>query len=299
MRNFIRKITPGFLLNWYRQYKKKQVRAEIERQAKNNKGWIKEDLKRQLKGIGIIEGDTVLVHSAMSKIGFVDGGPKSIVDALLEVVGSTGHILMPNSPNARFQLDYIQEIDGFDVLNDKSKLGAISEYFRKHKDAVRSWHPTEPVSCIGYDCEYFVGSHFNQITPYNENSPFYKVAERKGKILMIGVTLDNAGTNLHTLEDAVEDFKYPVYHPTVFKTKIIDPQGKEHHVKTKVHDPIWSKKRKCDGLIPLFEERNVLEIVKFGNASTLLLDARKMLDVMIEEYKKNGVTMYTPSGSKK
>lgn len=298
MRNFIRKITPSFLLNLYRQYKKRKVRAEIERQAKNNKGWTKEELKNQLKGIGITEGDTVLVHSAMSKIGFVDGGPKTIVDALLEIVGSKGHILMPNSPNARFQLDYIQEIESFDVLNDKSKLGAISEYFRNHKDAIRSWHPTEPVSCIGPDAEYFVGTHFNQLTPYNENSPFYRVAEQNGKILMIGVTLDNAGTNLHTLEDAIEDFKYPIYHPTIFETKIVDPKGETHTVKTKVHDPVWSKKRKCDGLIPLFEERNVLEFVKFGNAPTLLLDAKKMLEVMIDEYKENGVTMYTPNGSK-
>jgi aminoglycoside 3-N-acetyltransferase len=298
MRNFIRKITPKFILNWYRQFKKQKVRAEIERQAKNNKGWSKEGLKRQLEKIGIIEGDTVLVHSAMSKIGFVDGGPKTIVDALLETVGPTGHILMPNSPNARFQLDYIQEIESFDVLNDKSKLGAISENFRLHEKAVRSWHPTEPVSCIGPDADYFVGSHFSQITPYNENSPYYRVAERNGKILMIGVTLDNAGTNLHTLEDAIEDFKYPVYYPEVFETKIIDPQGEIHNVKTKVHDPVWSKKRKCDGLIPMFEKRNVLQIVKFGNASTLLLDARKMLDVMIDEYKENGVTMYTPIETK-
>lgn len=298
MRDFIRKITPSFLLNWYRQKKKKKVRAEIERQAKNNKGWTKGDFKNQLEEIGIIAGDTVLVHSAMSKIGFVDGGPKTVVNALLETVGTKGHILMPNSPNARFQLDYIQEIENFDVLNDKSKLGAISEYFRNHKEAVRSWHPTEPVSCIGPDTEYFVGSHFNQITPYNQSSPFYRVAERNGKILMIGVTLDNAGTNLHTLEDAIEDFKFPIYHPKVFETKIVDPQGQTHTVKTKVHDPIWSKKRKCDGLIPLFEERNVLEFVKFGNAQTLLLDAKIMLDVMIDEYKKNGVTMYTPNGSK-
>lgn len=298
MRNFIRKITPAFLLDWYRRYKKIKVRSEIEQQAKNNEGWTKTDLKDQLQSFGIKEGDTILVHSSMSKIGFVEGGPKTIVDALLETVGPNGHILMPNSPNARFQLDYIQEIHYFDVLNDKSKLGAISEYFRNHENAVRSWHPTEPVSCIGPDTEFFVGTHFNQITPYNENSPFYKVAERNGKILMIGVTLDNAGTNLHTLEDAIEDFKYPVYHPTVFETKIVDPKGKTHSVKTKVHDPVWSKKRKCDGLIPLFEERNVLEFVKFGNASTLLLDARKMLDVMIEEYKEHGVTMYTPNGSK-
>lgn len=286
-------------MNWYRKRKKQKVRAELEDQARNNKGWTKEDLKNQLNSFGIQEGDTVLVHAAMSKIGFVDGGPKTIVDALLEVVGSSGHILMPNSPNARFQLDYIQEITSFDVVKDKSKLGAISEHFRLRDNAFRSWHPTEPVSCIGPDAEYFVGSHFNQVTPYNENSPFYRVAEREGKILMIGVTLDNAGTNLHTLEDAIEDFKYPIYHPTVFETMIVDPAGREHTVKTKVHDPVWSKKRKCDGLIPLFDKRNVLEFVKLGNAPTILLDARKMLDVMIEEYKENGVTMYTPNGNKK
>lgn len=33
-----------------------------------------------------------------------------------------------------------------------------------------------------------------------------------------------------------------------------------------------------------------------GKAKTLVFDASKMLEVMIDEYHRNGVTMYTPTG---
>jgi aminoglycoside 3-N-acetyltransferase len=254
-------------------------------------------LIKQFKKIGIKQGDVLLVHSSLSKIGYVENGPKDVVDALLEVVGSNGNLLMPNSPNASFQLDYIKELDVFDVAESTSKLGLISEYFRKLPDAVRSAHPTEPVSCIGPDAEYFVGHHFGNLTPYNLNSPFYRVAERKGKILYLGVTLDNAGTNLHTLEDAVPNFKFPVYYPEEFEVKMLFENGTVRTMKTLVHNPEQSKKRKCDGLIALFEEKGVLHKVKIGNAKSLLVDAKGMFDVMLEAYNEKGVTMYTPQGS--
>ena len=138
--------------------------------------------------------------------------------------------------------------------------------------------------------------HFGNLTPYNKNSPFYKVSERKGKILYIGVTFDNAGTNLHTLEDAVEDFHEPVYFEETFDVQIKSADGTLRNMKTKVHNPVQSAKRKCDGLIPLFEQRKVLFKASFGNAETLVVDAERMLQVMIEEYKINGVTMYNPKG---
>lgn len=292
MRDFIRSITPDWLLEQYRKRKKKQTRKQIEKQKNRKGGWSKEQLKEQLEASGIESGDTVLVHAALSKMGYVEGGPKTVVDALLATVGEQGHILMPNSPNASYQLDYIQSISCFDVENDASKLGAITEVFRKYPQAQRSCHPTEPVSCIGPDKAFFVGHHFGEETPYNKKSPFYRVAEKGGKILMIGVTLDNAGTNLHTLEDAIENFKYPVYYPELFEVDIKLPDGSVKSMKTKVHDPFWSKKRNCDDLIPLFEKHGVLEHIKIGDADTLLLDARKMLDTMIELYNKYEVTMY-------
>lgn len=294
LKNIVFRFAPNSFVELVKRIKKKRRNKRLSAQAKSG-GLTKNDLIGQLQRIGINKGDTVLVHSALSKIGYVEEGAKTVVDALLEAVGESGHILMPNSPNNKRQLDYIQSLELFDVLNSPSKLGVITEYFRKLPNAIRSLHPTEPVSCIGPDAAYFVGEHFGQLTPYNDKSPFYKVAERGGKVLMIGVTLDNAGTNLHCLEDAV-DFKEPVYYDKIFSINVKDERGEIHTVQTKVHNPVWSAKRKCDELIPLFEEKGVLTQYTIGEAKTLLLDAKKMLDVMINEYKERGVTMYSTEG---
>ena len=297
LKDVIRSITPSFLLELNRK-RKKQIRNQaLEQQKLSGNSFTQEQLEKQLKAIGIKKGDTLLVHSSLSRIGHLEDGPKTLVDALLSVIGEEGNLLMPTSPNHVFQLNYIQNTPFFDVLNSPSRTGAITEYFRKLPDALRSLHPTEPVSAVGPLAEYFTKDHFKEITPYTDKSPFYRVSEQNGKILYLGVTLDMAGTNLHTLEDAVADFKFPVYYPQVFEIDILDEEGVKHKVKTKVHNPEYSKKRKCDELIPMFEKKGVLEKCQIGNAETLLVQAKPFLEVMIEAYEKEGVTMYTPKGS--
>jgi len=297
MRDFLRKITPNFLLTAYRRNKKDQRNKALERERQEGHVLTHDDLVQQFRAVGILEGDVLLVHSSLSKIGYVEEGPKTVVEALLEAVGPKGHLLMPNSPNPSLQLEYIRGLEIFDVANDSSKLGAISEYFRKLPEAIRSAHPTEPVSCIGEDAAWFTQEHFGCLTPYTEKSPFYKVSERKGKILYLGVTLDNAGTNLHTLEDAVEDFPYPVYFEETFTIPVRFSDGNVASMETKVHNPAQSVKRKCDGLIPLFKEKGVLQEVKIGQARALLVNAEGMFTTMIKAFHEKGVTMYTPEGA--
>lgn len=296
MRDFLRKITPNFLLTAYRRTKKEQRNKALEKERQEGRVLTQNDLLKQFRAIGIQEGDVLLVHSSLSKIGYVEEGPKTVVEALMRAVGAKGHLLMPTSPNSSLQLEYIRGLEIFDVANDASKLGAISEYFRKLPQAIRSAHPTEPVSCVGEDAEWFTTDHFGCLTPYTENSPFYRVSERKGKILYLGVTLDNAGTNLHTLEDAIENFPYPVYYEDIFTVPVRFPDGKVEFMETKVHNPAQSAKRKCDGLIPLFRERGVLREVKIGQARALLVDAEGLLSTMIQSFHQKGVTMYTPEG---
>lgn len=296
-RDLLRSITPQFLLDRYREQKKEGVRSAIVAQREAGKGFTKESLQQQLSEIGIVAGDTLLVHSSLSKIGFVEGGPQAVIDALLAAVGDSGHVLMPNSPNAGYQLEYIRQLDVFDVTNSSSALGIITELFRQHPKALRSVSVTEPVSCIGPNAIDFVNEHLGEETPYTSKSPFYKVAAAGGKILYIGVTLANAGTSLHLLEDAVTQFKFPVYYPELFSVKVKLVTGELKTVQTKVHNPEWSAKRRCDELIPLFEQKGAFQKVMIGNAPTLLVDAQRMLEVMISEYEQRGVTMYTPNGS--
>lgn len=297
LRDFLRNLTPDFLLKWNRQRAKKIRNNQLEQMAKAGHSITQQELEKDFIKAGIKTGDVILVHSALSKIGHLVNGPKTFVDALMHIVGEQGTILMPTSPNSVYQFDYIRENKTFDVLNTPSKTGKITEYFRTLAAVKRSWHPTEPVSAWGANVDFFLDEHFNQLTPYNSKSPFYKVSEKGGKLIYIGVTLANAGTNLHTLEDAV-DFKFPVYADEIFEAEIIDPSGKKHTVKTKVHNPEFSKKRKCDDLIPRFEKEGVMKKVKIGQADALVADAKKFLDLMIKSYHEQGVTMYTPHGEK-
>lgn len=295
MRSFIRKITPEFLLKAYRKCKKRLREAELEAKRRSGEVITVDRLVNDLRACGLREGDDVLVHTSLSKIGYVENGPETLVSALKMVIGEKGNILMPTSPNAGLQLEYIRSLEAFDVKNSPSALGAITEYFRKLPNVKRSAHPTEPVACLGPDADFYTEGHLGELTPYTDRSPFARISERGGKILYVGVTFDNAGTNLHTLEDAV-DFKYPVYYDEVFDVKIILENAEQKIVQTKVHNPEQSAKRKCDGLIPLFKDRDVLRECKVGEARTLVVDAKRLLEVMIEEYKTRGVTMYTPEG---
>lgn len=298
LRNLLRSVLPDKLLNAYRENKKNKQRKLIREQEAAGAGASLEDLIHDLEQCGIQKGDSILVHSSFSKIGFVQGGPKTFVDALLSVIGPEGNLLMPSSPNPGYQLDYIRNLKAFDVANEPSKMGAITEYFRKLPGVKRSESPTEPVCCFGPDADWFTNGHLGELTPYTEKSPFARLAQANGKILYVGVTLDNAGTSLHVLEDAVPGFKYPVYFPEVFQTEIIRENGERVPVSVKVHNPEQSAKRKCDELLPLFEAKGVMHYATLGKAQTLVFDAAKMLEVMLAEYRANGVTMYTPAGAK-
>ena len=56
----------------------------------------------------------LLVHSSMSAIGYVAGGPKTVVDALREVIGPNPNLLMPTSPVTT--LPAMHPLDVFNVV---------------------------------------------------------------------------------------------------------------------------------------------------------------------------------------
>jgi aminoglycoside 3-N-acetyltransferase len=293
-RDTLRSWTPEFLLQIFRDFQRKKTRKAISNKLENKEFLILEDLEKNLIAIGIEKNDSVLVHCAFSKLGPVEGGPATFIQALKNVVTVEGNILMPSSPNASFQLEYIQNLKEFDVQNEPSKMGWLSEVFRKEENVLRSAHPTEPVCVWGVDANWFVDNHEMDGTAYGKNSPFYKLTEKKGKILYIGVTLDNAGTSLHVLEDAVENFPYPVYTEKSFEVKIKNGD-KYYPIETKVHNPNQSKLRRCDELLPMFEASKCARKVQIGEAPTWVFDAKRMLDCMLDNFHEKGVTMYTPA----
>jgi aminoglycoside 3-N-acetyltransferase len=290
-------LIPNFIKEIFRSLKRKKRQADLLNQHQSGQGITKEVLRESLLNAGIQSGDHLMVHASLSKMGYIEGGAETVVDVLKETVGLQGMILMPTSPIARLQYDHARLNPIFDVRNTPSAMGKITEVFRLSDGVVRSCHPTEPVAAWGAKAYEYIKDHTTKNTPYHWDSPYGKLIQHGGKILYIGVTLDNAGTHLHTLEDFL-DVGVPVYAEEVFSLRVLDYEGKQMEVTTKVHNPEYSKKRRCDELLAMFLREGVYREVYIGKAKTLVFDAEKMFHVMVNAFTDSGITMYNPKGKR-
>lgn len=64
-------------------------------ELENRKIVLKADLIDAFKSVGIEFGDNLIVHTSLKNLGFVCGGAQIVIEALLEVVGTEGTIVMP------------------------------------------------------------------------------------------------------------------------------------------------------------------------------------------------------------
>ncbi len=139
-----------------------------------------------------------MVHSSFKSLGMRD--PEEIIAALLSALGEQGTLLMP-------ALTYRQEPPHIhDALRTPSCVGYLSEYFRTREGTLRSLHPTHSVCAVGSQAEAVLADHWRDTTPCGANSPFNRIMELGGKILMIGCGL-RPSTTMH----AVEEYALPPY----------------------------------------------------------------------------------------
>src|SRR6478672_9626519 len=103
------------------------------------------DLVEGLRALGLRLGALVQVHSSLSRLGFVEGGAETVVDALLEAVGLAGTVMVPTFNHGK--------ADIYDPRTTPSISGAVTEALRKRPGAHRSIHPTHPYAAIGPDAE--------------------------------------------------------------------------------------------------------------------------------------------------
>lgn len=245
--------------------------------------------------IGIKEGEIWMVHSSLNSMGFVEGGAVTVIGALTDAVGKEGTLVMPAFPARGKNADYVKKCRTFDVAHTPSAMGIISEIFRKMPGVCRSMHLTDSVCARGRHAEYLTADHHHCLRPHQENSPFERFISLKGKILLIGVHLDTL-TLLHASEDALEDFKYPVYLKEPVEYEIIDSKGNIMKSKTMVHNPEMSARRRCNDLWKHFVCEGFGFEKKFKGCTYKVIEAEKMHQWLVHAYRSKGITMYTPDG---
>ncbi len=249
-----------------------------------------EDIVKDLRGLGIETGDTVFVHSAFSKIGYVVRGAEAVIEALRKTVGEKGTILMPAFPSGGLTYEYVKRRPVFDVRNTPSDLGVIPETFRLNTSTHRSLHPTHSVTGWGHKAADLLEGHERARGLFAEDSPFGKFLLDGGKGIIIGARLHQF-TTLRIIKEVILDYPYPVFCNEQFTLDVIDKHGRKLKVDTKVFNPALAPYRDGDILAPHLKSAGILIDGKIGNANSIIVDGRNLLEVLIRLYKQ-GVMPY-------
>lgn len=167
------------------------------------------ELAEALKRLGVKNGDTLLVHSSLSGIGYLNGGVSAAINALRAAVGNDGTVLAPafTRPyiyfDGRINKDYgyrpYDRRENGDFRDKNIYTGLLPNAMLKETDMARSNHSTHEWVAIGKNAEKFTSGHGFLDAPTGETSPLKKVLEAKGSVVFLGCGI-NSNTFIHYVE---------------------------------------------------------------------------------------------------
>ena len=171
---------------------------------KHNKILKKEYLIEEFHSLGLRKGDILLIHNSFKSFGRVEGGPQTVIDALLEVLGKDGTLIMPT-----FNFDWSDQSPNgiFDLENTPSKMGILTEIVRKMPGAKRTLHPFYSFAIYGNLAEEL--SKTDNHDSFGSESIFAQICKLDAKIMIIGLTYNQSMTFFHYVEQQEGvDYRY-------------------------------------------------------------------------------------------
>lgn len=171
---------------------------------------VRSELARDVRALGVPDGGVVMVHTSMRALGWVVGGPDTVVAALLDAVGPDGTIMAyAGWDQDPYQLEHwpdsvreaaLAEQPPFDseVSEARRNHGRIPERMRTWPGAVRGPHPEANMVAIGPRGPGLVRPHPDD-DPHGPGTPLERFVDLGGGVLMLGAPLDTI-TLLHHAE---------------------------------------------------------------------------------------------------
>jgi aminoglycoside 3-N-acetyltransferase len=173
----------------------------------------KDQLKAALVKLGVKKGQIIEVHTKLSSFDWMIGGAETVVDALMELEGEGGTILMPVQSSGNSEpSDWVNPPVAPEMYkavraamppfspehSDISGMGDVVENFRHRADVVISNHPNCAYAAWGRYARLLCNRqslHF----ALAEESPTARLYELKGYVLLIGADFESA-TCMHLAE---------------------------------------------------------------------------------------------------
>lgn len=233
-------------------------------------------LADDFRNAGICDSDSIILHSSLRSVGRTDHGAESVVEALLETIGTDGHLLVPTFT---YSLP-VWNSEPFNLHKSKSRVGLITEYVRNRPGARRSFHPTHSVAVIGPEAETLIAGHIH-CSPLGNSSPFDRMAERGAKILMLGTFQDtNSSLHLCEVKSGLPYIEVPFSRGQNYELGwFINEKEQVEYVQI---FEVPGCSRGFRSIEPLLVANEAIKPVKIGSADCQLLEMPKLVKVAAE-----------------
>ncbi len=245
-------------------------------------GHTVEALTDDLRSMGIKQGDALMVHSSLKSIGWVDGGPDAVIDAILSVVGDSGIVFMPTlTATVAGKGSSEMSTYAFDSKETPSRVGKITETLRRRPNAGRSEHPTHSLAAIGKDAEVLVKGHGGDASTFDINGPYGKYIGLDATIVFIGTGM-GCNTTLHVSED----WAALPYMDNAAKARVMTPDGeiaKPLKMSPNGHRSFYTSDEGSPA-VQLLYKLGVVTEAKLGDAKVQLVSSRAVMNAMFKTY---------------
>ncbi|BCY13146.1 aminoglycoside N(3)-acetyltransferase [Actinoplanes sp. L3-i22] len=189
-------------------------------------------LAADFRALGVPRGGILLIHTSLSSLGWVSGGALAVVQALLDVLGPDGTLVVPSqtannrdpstwsSPPPREWWPSIRAtLPGFDPDRTPSVgVGVITEQVRTWPGAVRSTHPQTSYAALGPRAKELMHDHHTDCH-HGEESPLAKLAAAGASTLLLGVGFAKT-TAFHLAE-----YRLPAPARRIYACAVRTPEG--------------------------------------------------------------------------
>jgi aminoglycoside 3-N-acetyltransferase len=164
----------------------------------------RDELMSDLRSLGLREGQDLLIHCSLRRLGHINGGAATLLKTILEVAGPRATLVVPaqttqNSLSSRTFLSatagldpeararFVAAMPGFDPARTPSTgMGVFAEYLRTRPAAQRSGHPQASFAAIGPRARECVSVH-DLDCHLGDRSPLRWLYDADAAILLLGV----------------------------------------------------------------------------------------------------------------
>ena len=247
--------------------------------------------------MGLKGDETILIHSSMKAIGAVDGGADTVLDAWMEYF-KDGLFLLPTHTWKTVNADN----PVYNPYTTPSCVGLLTNMFMKRDGVIRSLHPTHSMSGYGKNAaEYLAGEEYNN-TPCTPGGCYDRLKEVGGKVLLVGVGHER-NTYIHSVEEVLNVPNRLSDMPMELVIELQEEsnnsgklppynrdEGWKKHTDNKLCRKVYVRKHynaqqphiseDFVKLNQIFLDSGVVKKVKFGDADSLLCDAKGMFNIV-------------------